>query len=418
MHTVYSLDDLNPEKLEVIAKTYRRYGFVMFQALTHKQCGELVLEQWRHVIQKQEWKDEYKIVVHSLEDDAVLDVNDEQHKEEFLKAVIGPLSPPVRKRYENGWPLHRGFGATCDPAVFHLKLVWDIRQDPRIYQVAAFLTGVDELVVGINRSIQKLPGQGDNEFQHWDFNPFFMDKEARRAQKTELCGKVVYTPSRFLCFPKTHKTKFVKEVVEKYAEHYPNVKSSDKKFAFDSKKPDPLNIMGMRTELPLPAGVLLFWSPDLVHGQMKTPIGDPVEYGSYLGFWAKGNGSRQKYEDTCGVDELQDRLRSYNEGAAPLLWPSFDKVQFYPKKFDNFPKIMKGYIDKLPDNHPMIADGFTAKGVPKKYLIPVPLVNYTPPVLSELGQKLLGMREWSDKPAKRTAVDEADVEGASKKKRT
>jgi len=66
----------------------------------------------------------------------------------------------------------------------------------------------------------------------------------------------------------------------------------------------------------------------------------------------------------------------------------------------------------------MIADGFTAKGVPKKYLIPVPLVNYTPPVLSELGQKLLGMREWSDKPAKRTAVDEADVEGASKKKRT
>lgn len=37
-----------------------------------------------------------------------LNVDDENDRKEFLKAVIGPLSPPVRKHYETCWPLHRG----------------------------------------------------------------------------------------------------------------------------------------------------------------------------------------------------------------------------------------------------------------------------------------------------------------------
>jgi hypothetical protein len=30
------------------------------------------------------------------------------------------LSPKQRKEFERAWTLHRGFGACCDDAVFHL----------------------------------------------------------------------------------------------------------------------------------------------------------------------------------------------------------------------------------------------------------------------------------------------------------
>ena len=60
----------------------------------------------------------------------------------------------------------------------------------------------------------------------------------------------------------------------------------------------------------------------------------------------------------------QDRLDSYHEGRAPKLWPSFDAIRFYPKKFDNFPHLMDAYIKKLPPGHPMIASRVTANGVP------------------------------------------------------
>ena len=93
---------------------------------------------------------------------------------DFLSAVIGPLPAQRRKKFEAGWPLHRGFGACCDPVVFHLDGVWEVRQDPDLYKIASHLSGETRLWVDINRSIQKLPGQGDNEFLHFDFNPFML----------------------------------------------------------------------------------------------------------------------------------------------------------------------------------------------------------------------------------------------------
>jgi hypothetical protein len=117
----------------------------------------------------------------------------------------------------------------------------------------------------------------------------------------------------------------------------------------------------------------------------KTPLNEPTEYGCYLGYFEAG--SRQRYEDTCGVTERADRVESYILGQAPKLWPSFDPIHFVPKRFTNYPKILAGYIAKMPKNHPSI---FTnAKGV--TCLRPWPNVGYTPPALSALGRRLLGI---------------------------
>jgi hypothetical protein len=283
---------------------------------------------------------------------------------EFLKQVVGPMTPARRKKFEAGWPLHRGFGASCDPVVFHLPGVWRVRQNEKLYKVTSTLTGEPRLWVDINRSIQKLPGQGNNEFLHFDYNPFALakQKEQDNAAKAPraVCGKICYTRSRFVCVPGTHTRSFLEEFVEKYAELYPHVKQSDKKVALDKGKADPLNLIARQKYYEIPPGCGIFWDDKLLHGQIKTPLDANAEYGAYIGMFPAG--SRPGYRKVCRVDELDDRLRSYHEGCAPKLWPSLDEIRFYPKKFDNFPQLMEAYLNKLPPDHPMITTRTTKLG--------------------------------------------------------
>ena len=71
----------------------------------------------------------------------------------FLRSVTeAPLPKATRKRFEESWCLHRGFGACCDPQVFHLPGVWQkIRQNPALYKVARKLIGRKDIWVDLNR---------------------------------------------------------------------------------------------------------------------------------------------------------------------------------------------------------------------------------------------------------------------------
>jgi hypothetical protein len=374
---VFDGRDVSAANLERVRAAFSTDGLVCVRLLDADRCNELVLEQWRRVIGRQEWTAEYRIAVHGA-DGRVLDVDNPADQPEFLSAVVGPLPAPRRKKFEAGWPLHRGFGACCDPAVFHLEGVWSIRQDPDLYAIASHLSGETRLWVDINRSIQKLPGQGDNEFLHFDFNPFAAVQlpETDPSAPRGLCGKICYTQSRFVYVPGTHSRAFLEDFAGKYAEHYPNVKPSDKKLGLDKDKPDPLGLVGRKRCVVIPRGCLVFWHPRLLHGQMKTPLSDPVEYGSYIGVFPAG--ARPRYREVCDVDELEDRLGSFRDGRAPLLWPSFDAIRFYPRKFDNFPHLMNAYIKKLPPGHPMLATRVSGKGV----TVPAAPLPPCPPSLS------------------------------------
>ena len=354
------------------AEFYEEWGFVVVRALDDAQCADLIREQWNKVILTQPWSDPIKVFGPGGK---LLRPDDPG----FLEVVTSQLSVKQRKEFSDKWTLHRGFGACCDDAVFHLPGVCAIREDPKLYALAARVMRTEELWVGVNRSIHKLPGEGENEFIHVDANPLFPDRE----KASQMCGKVLYTPARVVLVPGTHTDAFRAEFKSAYAEHYPNYNAKAAKFAISREKPDPLGIAGKAVQIPIRAGCAVFWHEWLFHGMAKTPLNEPTEYGTYLGYFE--NGSREQYERKCGVVEREDRVASYTLGRAPRLWPSLDRIHFVPYRFTNFPKILDGYVRKMPHDHPSIVRGARVT------LKPWPVEEYAPPKLTPLGQKLLGI---------------------------
>jgi hypothetical protein len=358
--------------------------------LNDKQCDELILEQWRKIMLMQHWTPEYKIVINGA-DGRELDPALDADKPEFLAQVTGPLTVNVRNKFEEGFPLHRGFGAACDPAVWHLPLVWKLRQDPDLYEVAKAICREGSLWTTICRQIHVLPGQGTNEFLHWDKN---MQKEwleslAGVEPEIGMQGKFMYQEGIFICVPGTHTKEFLDKFYVAYDPLYPSLSKNGAKFGLDVKKKDPMNLFGQRIEIVVPRGCYVAWNPRLLHGTKKNDIGGETLYGSYIGFNAAK--SRPEYKANCGVDELEDRLDSYKNGEAPKLYGSLDKIHFMPYRFFNFSGGLKGYMKKLPVGHAMIGDHTRNDETTMKILVPVPQVDYVPPELTELGKKLLGL---------------------------
>jgi hypothetical protein len=93
------------------------------------------------------------------------------------------------------------------------------------------------------------------------------------------------------------------------------------------------------------------------------------------------------------------------------LWPSYDEVQFYPLRFQNFHNLLLPYHNKLPVGHPSIAYRWTkedknsktgivtkeAKLVP--HLLPWIVQDYVMPNLTSLGRKLVGLDRWAGEPS-------------------
>lgn len=216
--------------------------------------------------------------------------------------------------------------------------------------------------------------QGNSEFIHFDVNPFQRVHESEaQIYGTATQGKVMYTDSKFVAVPGTHTAAFYRALLDEYGPLYPSFtkkSSADVKLAVSRDK-DPWNLWSMARTFKVPAGCMVVWSDRVLHGHSQTPIDKGAEYGMYLGFF--GAGSRAEYVQRSqrimkgiaftdeearlrqlspyglsGITELQDRLRSFECGDAPLMWPSFDPICYFPKKFLNFPKVLKANrLDKL-----------------------------------------------------------------------
>jgi len=176
--------------------------------------------------------------------------------------------------------------------------------------------------------------------------------------------------------------------------------------------PDLMNLVGLRRNIPLEAGKTIMWNNRLMYGTMSTPVYQCIEYGHYVGFDIAEHHPR--YEETCGVDEMVNRLNSYKKGHVPLLWPSFDKVEYVPKRaFMYHNTLMKSYLIKFPDVHPMRGKHQLKNGNIIDCLVPPVVVGYEPPALTELGKKQLGLKEWSVKKEARVldiGMSESDSE--------
>ena len=374
-----------PSQVDEIAASIAEHGFVIVRLLSPAECDEQILEIWQRIILAQPFKE--PLVVRAKNGRALDPVND---RAEFLAVVKGKLAPAQRRAFRDKWPLHAGFGASCDPSSFHRAGNYAIRQSPVPYAIAARILGQNELWCDVNRTIAKLPGEGEDEFLHWDLDAFF---GAFAHRPSCVSGKVCFSASRFVAVPGTHTPAFQREFIGTYKELYPHAKPNAAKTGLALDKPDPLALKQRTREYHVPAGAFVVWNSQLLHGQKLTPLDHPTEYGMYLGYMPAG--SRTQYEAKCGVDEREDRIRAYSTGTAPLLWPSFDRIHFYPFRFQNFPKLLQALIDKLRDDHPSVTTRTTKAGKNVVHLEPWPVADYAPFELSPLGRMLLGLDQWA-----------------------
>jgi hypothetical protein len=372
--------------LEGIHKAYETDGFVVFHVLSQQQCDDLVFEQWRRVIATQPWKDGVRIVLRD-EKGGVLDPENPEHKTEILAHITGAfMTADQRRDFEAGWPLHRGFGATCDPAVWNLDGVWKVREDPELYEIACKLLGRWRMHVSIDRSINKLPKQGDEALLHWDEDIYvrWLENLMGLPRTAVLQGKVQYSRSKFVCVPGSHTDAFLETFVDTYQADYPNMFTPHSKFGLQKHKPDPLKLFSKKCVFNLPGGTMCFWNAALMHGHSKSGATDPIAWGHYQAYQA-GAPTAEAHED---------RIASYRNGTIPKRFFSRDKIKFYPAKFDNYPRLLDAYLDKLPEDHPMRGTRKNSRNEDVPTLVPQAQANYVPPNLSLLGKRLLGLEPW------------------------
>jgi len=312
-----------------IKAEFEERGIVVMRVLTGEECQTLIASQVKEVLLKQPWTELLRL---KDPQDASRELNIDTDRDAYIAELTKPgLSKAELEALLRVWPLHQGFGASCCPGSIHTAELWALRQKEPIYNVAAALLGNRALWVDINRSIQKLPTMGEQEFIHVDL-PFIRMAWSR---PTAVSGKVAYTPCEFICVPGTHTEAEHARIVEAYSPLYPGAKASDAKFGLDPAKPDPLDLRGRREAILIPAGCMAMWSPLLWHGTMKNPRSGSVQFGAYLGYMPAVD--RPQYARRAKISELEDSIRSFETGFAPKLWPSLDRIYYYPKRYLNFP---------------------------------------------------------------------------------
>ena len=384
-----------------IREFYEANGYAAMRLLDDAQCAAGVYELYENLLMTQPWNDPHwhggvSPLVLKDERGEIRFERGQRHDAEHRRRVVAALTkrsfrPAELKMLEHHWPLHVGFGAPCDDIGFHLPLVWQARQSPAVYDVVSHITGLDGvdtggLLVDINRPIMRLPKRGENEFLHWDLDinvPF-------KQHNQNIQGKVAYTPSRFECVPGTHTPEFQASFLAKYGAHKGgnktalNVETHADEFA-------------RQQTFKVPAGCYFIWNNQMLHGVTPSASDANIEFGFYMGFFPAAdiehslNGVRE---------DREDRLRSYERGVAPKLWPSGDTIHFYPKRWINFHKNIQKTIDKMPAGHPSITTRTNAERPPRVFpeLLPWRPIGYDetyrPPKLTPLGERLLGTKPW------------------------
>lgn len=396
-----------PNEYDKIHTFYNKNGFVLIQLLDERACIDAIKEQVEKILLKQPWEAKLVVLDPITEDEIVYSP---ATSDAYVKALVQPnLKKKVLDGYKDAFPFHRGFGACCDPVGFHLHSMWRIRENPHIVRIAANLIGhrIKDLWVDINRPIHKLPTEGDAEFLHWDLQKF-----GEYQPDTSVQGKVMFSTGQFVCVPGTHTEEFHERFNHYYSSIYSeNIGKAKAMTNLHPDKADPLGLKSQTCNFCIPAGCCIFWSTNLLHGQQITPRNAEIEFGMYLGYMLKTDRReytaiakriKEKNIEIYGnksvfyerpITELQDRIYSFEHGVAPFLWPSLQPIEFYPKKFNNFPHILAAYVARMtkeaqqkylrirqsgpnPDN--MVYD-----------LLPWKDEDYVPYKLSPLGLNLL-----------------------------
>lgn len=298
--------------------TYRQQGVIVVpHVIDDDQIQTAVEDIWTN-IENLPWKKEFRTRWHHLHENMKNDVT------AHAPPVWGrPVTKKESKEAKEIYPSMGGFGALNPPPFYHLNSQWQIRQDPRIVDIFSQILDTDELMVALDRVSFKYPGMGENEFCHWDSNPFFWDEEEYESVQ----GIIALSDTSFFAVPGTHTKEFQKE----FTSQYPATTRRDQYFVLEEH--DPLKLRSKVVEYPLRAGDLVIWSNRLLH-EARINKKDTIRYAYYLTYFPHGRPPPTvvKAYKSKKIDWKQDRIASYTTGRNPLFYPSGTKIELYSKQ--------------------------------------------------------------------------------------
>lgn len=382
---IYNTDELHssPAACAQFAKELSTNGIACIK-ISGLDSRAAIKEIWKTSVTKQPWSEEYQIKLY--DNGKLLDKNVDKDMEKILDIITKPLDVKTRKHLHACWLLHRQFGSDCTSMSFWQQARCKIVENEGLYAGMSAALGKHEFWADVNRTITRLPGEGEHAFLHWDLDP----RTVTDYTTKQICGKVCYTEARFVCVPGTHTKEFLDDFVQTYGKDYTHVKLGANKFGLRQDKPDPFNLWGRQCSYIVPAQHYVVWDEKVLHGHIKVPVRSHIQWGTFLGFSIGG-----------GIKEQIERTRLYNSGEAPKFYPSGDLVRFKPAKYDNFPRIFKTMIlDRLdPKLYEELI--FVRKNGKGKDTLDTkawgwsennPYVKYN---FSSKGEQIMGIKPWS-----------------------
>jgi hypothetical protein len=290
------------------------------------------------------------------------------------------------KEVKDIYPMTGGFGALTRSPAFHLNTQWQIRQSPYIASIFANILGTDKIMVNLDRTSLKFPGQGTTEFIHWDTNPFYWQEEISEGVQ----GILALSDTSFFAVPGTNSDKFRNEFVKKYP------KIADKSEYKIDPNNDPMRLQDKIKEYRLEKGDMVIWSSRLLHSAKKN-TGKKIRYAYFISYFIRDQYplAVKDWYSRNGIDPIDDRLESFYTGKNPMLFPSGIPIRLYSKMswmchINNLTefslKFKYGYKD---DRHKSGKKAGEIFKVPIEWN-PLEMGFYTPPKLTKLGKYLLG----------------------------
>jgi hypothetical protein len=348
---------------------------------TRKTVREFVLKLFKQMPYRREFRLNFKLAngkeVHVDNDEDLDDIVDVLLEERMSSVNLARLKKCL--------PPHATFGAPCTPQSFHLDVENEVRQDPELYEAVAFLLNNKGINCDVNRAIFRVPTVTKGEdFLHYDLDP----RQTKPDVDWEAQGKVQVTESIFVCVPGSHKPEFLESFVKVYNPMYPDRKLGVSKYGLHPDK-DPWGLFGTQRAYRVPAGHAVFWSPWLMHGHPSSDRNTPIGMGFFLG-----------YQPEVSAEERAIRRELFRTGGVPRVWPSGDRVHFFPRKFLNFPKVLQStVIDRLsPEAHAAhVTTRMTTAGKEVPDVKPWGWMEpFKPFPWTRLGEYITGQRKWGE----------------------
>ena len=206
----------------------------------------------------------------------------------------------------------------------------------------------------MDRAIEKLPGQGKDEFCHWDL-PVADIVSGRFSNQASGGSKLSLTASgnRFAFVPGTNTREFCTWFAETYGKMYGG---SGAKFAIDKSK-DPCQLWLFMQHFELEAGAVAIWHPHSLHSAKANGNDQGILFGDYnCGFV------------TSETKQTRDMfIECLEKTSIPPVWKSGDPINptGMPQRFKNYSSHITGRLTKLDKQDPWVWEHMLSEEVPQ-----------------------------------------------------